>query len=165
MIQSWRMFRTVVLGLIAVLPLCFVTPIQADTAVAKQKLRVVVFGGHPDDPESGAGGLVAMLTRAGHEVICAYGTSFRGDRKINGEPEGVVRRREATAACKLLNATPKFFDYAHEKLFADGPTLEAKLGKYGEAGQRGAAILRRIREMCVDYGGYLQEMSQEASAQ
>ena len=124
MIHSLRMFRTVAWGLAAVFLLCFVTSVQADAAAAKQKLRVVVFGGHPDDPESGAGGLVAMLTRAGHEVICAYGTSFRGDRKINGEPEGVVRRREATAACKLLNATPKFFDYAHEKLFADEPTLE-----------------------------------------
>ena len=27
------------------------------------KLRVVVFGGHPDDPEPGAGGLIAGLTR------------------------------------------------------------------------------------------------------
>src|SRR5437868_6698873 len=34
-----------------------------------RRLRVVVFGGHPDDPESGAGGLVALLTRQGHEVI------------------------------------------------------------------------------------------------
>lgn len=90
-----------------------------------KRLRVVVFGGHPDDPESGAGGLVALLTRAGHEVICAYGTCFRGDRKIGGELEAVVRRREAAAACKLLGATPKFFDYAHEKLFADAPVLEA----------------------------------------
>lgn len=36
-----------------------------------KRLKVVVFGGHPDDPESGAGGLVAILTRQGHEVICA----------------------------------------------------------------------------------------------
>ena len=35
-----------------------------------KKLKVVVFGGHPDDPESGAGGLIATLTRQGHEVIC-----------------------------------------------------------------------------------------------
>ncbi len=27
-----------------------------------RKLRVIVFGGHPDDPESGAGGLIATLT-------------------------------------------------------------------------------------------------------
>lgn len=95
----------------------------ADQATEVEKLRVVVFGGHPDDPESGAGGLVACLSRAGHEVICAYGTAFRGERKFFGRPETVVRRAEATAACKVLGATPKFFDYAHEKLQADESTL------------------------------------------
>ncbi|MDR3403518.1 MAG: PIG-L family deacetylase [Chthoniobacter sp.] len=120
-----RQFTQHVLGLAGVLLLCFFASVQADVPEVKQKLRVVVFGGHPDDPESGAGGLIATLTRAGHEVICAYGTSFRGDRTINGEPERDVRQREATAACKVLNATPKFFDYAHEKLVADGPTLDA----------------------------------------
>jgi N-acetylglucosamine malate deacetylase 1 len=89
------------------------------------KLRVVVFGGHPDDPESGCGGLIAELTRSGHEVIVAYGTCFRGDRKLGGEPEAVVRRREATAACKVLSASPVFFDYAHETLVADKATLAA----------------------------------------
>ena len=89
-----------------------------------RKLRVVVFGGHPDDPESAAGGLIARLTRDGHEVICAYGTCFRGDRTLGGEPEGVVRRREAAAACRILGASAKFFDYAHEKLSADPETAK-----------------------------------------
>jgi len=88
-------------------------------------LRVVVFGGHPDDPESGAGGLVAMLTRQGHEVILAYGTAFRGDRRFFNRPEAEVRREEASAASKVLGAVPKFFPYAHEKLVADEPTLKA----------------------------------------
>ena len=85
---------------------------------------MVVFGGHPDDPESGAGGLIATLTRQGHEVICAYGTAFRGDRRFFGRPEAEVRREEATAACKVLGAKPKFFPYAHEKLVADEATLK-----------------------------------------
>ena len=37
-----------------------------------KKLRVVVVGAHPDDPESGCGGLIALLTKAGHEVIVGY---------------------------------------------------------------------------------------------
>src|SRR5262245_44954326 len=90
-----------------------------------KRLRVAVFGGHPDDAESGAGGRVARLTRQGHEVILAYGTAFRGDRKFFDRPEGDVRREEATAACKILGATPKFFPYAHENLVADEPTLRA----------------------------------------
>ena len=88
-------------------------------------LKEVVFGGHPDDPESRAGGLIATLTRQGHEVICAYGTAYRGDRRFFDRPETEVRREEATAACKILGATPKFFPYAHERLVADEDTLKA----------------------------------------
>src|SRR5207245_10534183 len=89
-----------------------------------RKLRVIVFGAHPDDPETGCGGLIALLTREGHEVIVAYATCFRGDRKIGGEPEAVVRRPGAAAARQILGATPHFFDYAHEKLTADEATVE-----------------------------------------
>jgi N-acetylglucosamine malate deacetylase 1 len=94
-------------------------------AAKEKKLRVVVFGAHPDDPESGGGGLIALLTQKGHEVIVGYATCYRGGRKIGGESEAVVRRREATAACQLLGARPHFFDYPHEKLVADEPTLKA----------------------------------------
>jgi LmbE family N-acetylglucosaminyl deacetylase len=88
----------------------------------------VVLGAHPDDPESGCGGLIALLSKAGHEVIVGYTTCYRGDRKLGGEPEREVRRREATAACRILGAKPHFFDYAHEKLLADASTLETVSG-------------------------------------
>ena len=71
-----------------------------------RKLRVVVFGAHCDDPESAAGGLIALLTRGGHEVICADATSFRGDRKFFDRPEAEVRQAEAIAACKILAPPP-----------------------------------------------------------
>jgi N-acetylglucosamine malate deacetylase 1 len=86
--------------------------------------KVVVFGGHPDDPESGCGGLIATLTAAGHEVHVGYATCFRGDRKINGQPEADVRRHEAAEACRILGARPHFFPYAHEKLVVDQATLD-----------------------------------------
>jgi LmbE family N-acetylglucosaminyl deacetylase len=108
------------ISLLAVI--CLLVPSNADDTPGK-KLRVVVFGGHPDDPESGAGGLIATLTRQGHEVVCAYGTTFRGDRRFFGRLEGQVRQEEAIAACKVLGAKPKFFPYAHEKLVADEATL------------------------------------------
>jgi LmbE family N-acetylglucosaminyl deacetylase len=100
-------------------------PVIPDSGAADpgKRLRIVVFGGHPDDPESGAGGLIADICRQGHEVILAYGTTFRGERRFFGRPEGEVRRAEATAACKVLGATPKFFPYAHEKLVADETAL------------------------------------------
>jgi LmbE family N-acetylglucosaminyl deacetylase len=89
------------------------------------RLKVIIFGGHPDDPESGAGGLAATLAGQGHEVILAYATTFRGDRRFFGRPEGEVRREEATAACQVLLALPKFFPYPHEELVADRATLQA----------------------------------------
>src|SRR5262249_38790653 len=64
-------------------------------------------------------------TKKGHEVLVAYATCYRGQRKVEGEPEAVVRRREATEACRVLGARPHFFDYAHEKLAADEATLKA----------------------------------------
>ena len=81
----------------------------AEPGRTEKPLRVVVFGGHPDDPESGAGGLIAKLTRQGHEVILAYGTAFRGGRRFFDRPEADVRREEATAACKVLARSRSFF--------------------------------------------------------
>jgi LmbE family N-acetylglucosaminyl deacetylase len=90
-----------------------------------KKVKVAVVGAHPDDPESGCGGLIALLTQRGHEVVVGYLTCYRGGRKVGDEPEATVRRREATAACQALGARPHFFDYAHEKLFADEATVGA----------------------------------------
>jgi hypothetical protein len=130
--------------LIAPLLLAPAFPQRADRVdpkpAEKKKLRVVVFGAHPDDPESGCGGLMALLRKDGHEVIAGYATCFRGDRKIDKEPEADVRRREATAACKILGATPHFFDYAHEKLIADEATLEA----VSSSSRRGRTLAKRV---------------------
>ena len=70
-----------------------------------RKLRVVVFGGHPDDPESGAGGLIASLTRQGHEVISPTARrsgvidDFSGDRR----PRSARRRRPPPAKSSVRN--------------------------------------------------------------
>ena len=94
---------------LAILAVVLVTPVMSPSPAGEpgrpdKKLKVVVFGGHPDDPESGAGGLIATLTRQGHEVICAYGTAYRGGRQFFDRPEAEVRREEATAACEVLGA-------------------------------------------------------------
>lgn len=103
---------------------CVLSPAWAGPAVQPgRKLKVVIFGGHPDDPESGAGGLATLLVEKGHEVILAYGTTFRGERRFFDRPEAEVRQQEAAAACRVLGATAKCFPYAHEKLHADEATL------------------------------------------
>ena len=78
--------------------------VMKQTDQPPRKLEVVIFGGHPDDPESGAGGLAAILRQQGHEVILAYGTTFRSDRRFFKRPEAEVRQEEASAACEVLGA-------------------------------------------------------------
>lgn len=120
--NRWRPKTALTFLVIAIGSALAVDPVAGDPPA--RKLRVVVFGAHPDDPESGAGGLIATLAREGHEVIVAYGTAFRGDRRYFGRPEAEVRRAEATAACTILGARPWFFPYAHERLAADPATVK-----------------------------------------
>lgn len=88
----------------------------------KERLRIVVLGAHPDDPESGCGGLIAKLTGAGHEVVCAYATMHKRGRTHDDRPEREVREEEARAACELLRAKPMFFPYEHGA-FAATPVI------------------------------------------
>src|SRR5579859_3211230 len=41
-------------------------------AKGSRKLKVIVAGGHPGDPEYGCGGTVARYTELGHEVVLLY---------------------------------------------------------------------------------------------
>lgn len=97
---------------------------KAPQRVDTKKRRIVVFGSHPDDPEFSCGGLITRLTEGGHDVILAYASCFRGKRKIDGEPENDVRRREAIAACEVLGATPHFFEFDHETMTADTAAVQ-----------------------------------------
>jgi LmbE family N-acetylglucosaminyl deacetylase len=101
---------------------------EAKKDAGPRKLRVAVVGAHPDDPESCAGGLITMLTRAGHEVFVGYMVCYREGRQYFGKPEVEVRHREADAACKIMNATPKFFPYSAGNLVADRATVAALAG-------------------------------------
>jgi N-acetylglucosamine malate deacetylase 1 len=68
-----------------------------------RKLKVIVVGGHPGDPEYGCGGTVARLTNLGHEVVLLY---------LNDgawPPTGAsIRIAEAKKACELLKARPAY---------------------------------------------------------
>jgi len=76
---------------------------------AARKLKVMVAGAHPDDPESGCGGTIARYSDLGHEVVVLYLT--RGERGIRGktyEEAGIIRTAEAEKACEILKARPIF---------------------------------------------------------
>lgn len=76
---------------------------------AARKLKVIVTGGHPGDPEYGCGGTVARYTDQGHDVTLLY--LNRGE-KICPEPVAAaaqnVRVAEAQRACEILKAKPLF---------------------------------------------------------
>jgi LmbE family N-acetylglucosaminyl deacetylase len=72
-------------------------------------LRIVCTGGHPDDPESGCGGTLALYAAQGHGVTILYLT--RGEAGIRGKSHdeaASIRTAEAEAACKILGARPVF---------------------------------------------------------
>jgi LmbE family N-acetylglucosaminyl deacetylase len=72
-------------------------------------LKVVCVGGHPDDPESGCGGTLALYAAQGHRVTIVYLT--RGERGIAGRSESdaaAIRTAEAQAACGILGGKPVF---------------------------------------------------------
>lgn len=72
-------------------------------------MRVLVTGGHPDDPETGVGGTIRKFTTAGHQVHVVYLT--KGEAGIPGtahQQAAEIREREALAACEILKAKPSF---------------------------------------------------------
>src|SRR6516165_8167466 len=90
------------------------------------KLKVVVVGGHPDDPESGCGGTMARYADLGHEVVALYLT--RGEAGIAGKSHqeaATIRTAECHEACKFLKARAVFAGQI------DGST-EVSPGRYDE---------------------------------
>lgn len=75
----------------------------------EKKLKIVCVGGHPDDPESGCGGTLALASGAGHSVTTIYLT--RGEAGIEGKSHteaAAIRTKEAELACAILKVKPVF---------------------------------------------------------
>ena len=75
----------------------------------RPKLKIVVTGGHPGDPECGCGGTIARYTALGHEVVLLY--LNRGEGFCQGsDPKdcGQVRSAEAAKAGQILKARALF---------------------------------------------------------
>ena len=96
------------------------------TRAAGLRLKVVVVGGHPDDPESIAGGTMSLFADQGHEVVALYLT--RGEAGITGKTHdeaAAIRSAEAQSACAVLKARARFAGQI------DGAT-EVSTGRYRE---------------------------------
>ena len=83
--------------------------LNAQVGAEQKKLKVIVAGGHPGDPEYGCGGTVARYAKQGHAVTLLY--LNRGEGGIpgkTGKEAGTIRTAEAAKACALLQARPLF---------------------------------------------------------
>ena len=77
-------------------------------------MKIMIMGAHPDDPESGCGGLAARSVMDGHDVLFVYGTAYREGRTFFGRPEREVRTAEAEAACAVLGVRCDVWEFPHE---------------------------------------------------
>jgi N-acetylglucosamine malate deacetylase 1 len=90
------------------LPLLATLPLTRAAAQAS-KLRVIVTGGHPGDPECGCAGTIARYTELGHEVVILYlnrGQGYCGTSPLS--ECAAIRTTEAEKACRILKASPVF---------------------------------------------------------
>ena len=91
-----------------------------------QRMSIVCVGGHPDDPESGCGGTLALYAGLGHAVTIVYLT--RGEAGIPGkshEQAAVIRTAECEASCKILGARPRFAGQIDGATVVDAKAAEA----------------------------------------
>jgi LmbE family N-acetylglucosaminyl deacetylase len=90
----------------------------------KRRLKVIVTGGHPGDPEYGCGGTIARYTDLGHQVVLLY--LSRGEPP--GDPLGGAGGRrvaEAERACEILKARPLYAGQVDGRAVVDLPHYEA----------------------------------------
>jgi len=94
-----------------------------------RRIKVIIAGGHPGDPEYGCGGTVARYTDLGHEVVLLY--LNRGDSgyldKPPAEDTAPVRVREAEKACEILKARSAFAGQLNGRAVVDAAHYDAFL--------------------------------------
>jgi len=71
------------------------------------KLKVIVTGGHPGDPEYGCGGAIVRYSDLGHEVVLLYLNNGEWPAAQGGAP-AAIRMAEAGKACEILKARPRY---------------------------------------------------------
>lgn len=89
---------------------------------ADDKLRIIVFGAHPDDAEFKAGGTAIKWAKAGHHVkLVSVTNGDIGHWQTRGEPLAKRRNAEVQAAAKVLGVTTQVLNIHDGEL---EPTLE-----------------------------------------
>jgi LmbE family N-acetylglucosaminyl deacetylase len=111
--------------------------IAAYSNTAQEKSRIIVIGAHPDDCDSDAGGLAALLAEMGHAVkFVAVTNGDAGHHKIQGKALAERRYAETQEVAKRLGVAYDVLDN-HDGMLL--PNLEVRL-----------QIIRKIREWNAD---------------
>lgn len=102
--DSIKMSATVAAGLL-------VAPLGAQSLNKNNvnQLKLLVVGAHPDDPETGCGGIISKYAKNGHEVVSVYLT--KGEAGIPGKTHAdaaAIRTEEAKKACDIFGVRPVF---------------------------------------------------------
>lgn len=135
---------TLVLAVTLVTNATFGQSITAETVASETnrpaddgKLRIIVFGAHPDDAEFKAGGTAALWAKQGHHVkLVSVTNGDIGHWQMAGGPLAQRRAAEAKAASEELGTTSQVLDIHDGELL---PTLEHR-----------RTITRIIREWHAD---------------
>lgn len=87
-----------------------------------KKLRIIVFGAHPDDAEYKTGGTAIQWAKAGHAVkLVSVTNGDIGHWQMSGGALAQRRTAEAAACAKVLGVTSEVLDIHDGELL---PTLE-----------------------------------------
>jgi len=135
---AFRLAASALIALTLCLPLSGASQGQGATKAGDDgKLRIIVFGAHPDDCELRAGGVAAMWASQGHHVKFVSVTNGDiGHATMAGAPLAKRRTEEVKKADKVLGIETEVLDIHDGELM---PTLENR-----------RAIVRLIRQWKAD---------------
>jgi LmbE family N-acetylglucosaminyl deacetylase len=116
--QSTRLASTFAVGLPMAATAAQPALAEQSQPPAPRKLKILVSGGHPGDPEYGCGGTIARYADLGHEVVLLYLNKGEWTNKPGYDP-APIRVAEATKACEILKARPAFAGQIDAKAIVD----------------------------------------------
>jgi LmbE family N-acetylglucosaminyl deacetylase len=96
---------------------------------SQPKLKVVVVGGHVDDPQAGCGGTMALYASLGHDVVAlslTRGDSISIARSLRIPNHELAARRSADAvrSCQILKSRMIFLDQVNGDTIVDGSSYD-----------------------------------------